>query len=113
GGADRLDKGSPNVLAFLAMAHHRLGRAEQGRAALARLREILDRPPWAQDAAALDLAHEAEALIAPKAATTERGRLQDGGRSSRPQRDDSLGQEEDRAGQAFRPDGPAVPGLRA
>ena len=46
GAADRLDRGSPAVLAFLAMAHHRLGQREQARAVLARLREILDQPRW-------------------------------------------------------------------
>ena len=71
-GADRPDTGSPAALAFLAMAHHRLGQREQARAVLARLREVLDQPRWAKDAETLDLMHEAEALIAPPRATTER-----------------------------------------
>jgi WD40 repeat protein len=62
--ADRLDKDSPAALAFLAMAHHQLGQREQAQSDLARLRQILDQPRWAKDAETLDLAHEAEALIA-------------------------------------------------
>jgi hypothetical protein len=69
---DRLGKSSPAVLAFLAMAHHQLEQREQARSALARLRELLNQPRWKKDAEALDLAHEAEVLIAPSAATTER-----------------------------------------
>jgi WD40 repeat protein len=38
GTADPLNKGSPAVLAFLAMAHHQLGQREKARTALARLR---------------------------------------------------------------------------
>jgi eukaryotic-like serine/threonine-protein kinase len=72
GAADRKGKGSPAALAFLAMAHHRLGQHEQARAVLARLRALFDQPPRAKDAEALDLMHEAEALIAPPRATTER-----------------------------------------
>jgi hypothetical protein len=72
GGAEPPDKGSPTVLAFLAMAHHQLGQQEQAQAILARLRELLDQPRWAKDAGTLDLVHEAQALIAPQAATTEK-----------------------------------------
>jgi WD40 repeat protein len=72
GRADRPDQGSPVVLAFLAMAHHRLGQHEQARADFARLRQSLDQPRWAKDAEARDLVHEAEALIAPQVATIER-----------------------------------------
>ena len=72
GAADRPDTGSPAVLAFLAMAHHRLGQREQARADLARLRKLLDRPHRTQEAETLDLMHEAQALIAPQVATTER-----------------------------------------
>ena len=46
------------------MAHHQLGQREQAQSDLARLRQILDQPRWAKDAETLDLAHEAEALIA-------------------------------------------------
>jgi hypothetical protein len=57
-------KSSPTALAFLAMAHHHLGQRDQARAALDRLREILEQPRWAKDAEARDVGHEAEALIA-------------------------------------------------
>jgi WD40 repeat protein len=72
GRADRLDKGSPARLAFLAVAHHQLGQREEARSALAQLRQILDEPRGTKDAESLDLMHEAQALIAPQAATTER-----------------------------------------
>jgi dipeptidyl aminopeptidase/acylaminoacyl peptidase len=70
--ADRLDQDSPAALAFRAMAHHRLGQHEPARADFARLRALLDQPHRAKDAEALDLMREAEALIAPPRATTER-----------------------------------------
>jgi predicted NACHT family NTPase len=70
--ADRLDKDSPAALAFLAMAHHQLGQREKARAALARLRQSLDQPRGTQAAETLGLVHEAQALIAPPRATTER-----------------------------------------
>jgi hypothetical protein len=54
------------------MAHHRLGQREQACADLARLGKRLDQPRWARDPETLGLAHEAQALIAPQAATTER-----------------------------------------
>jgi hypothetical protein len=54
------------------MAHHRLGHREQARAVLARLRALFDQPHWAKDAEALALMHEAEALISPPRAATER-----------------------------------------
>jgi WD40 repeat protein len=72
GRANPPDKGFPAAMAFLAMAHHRLGQREQARAVLARLQEVLDQSRWAKDAEALDLMHEAQALIAPKVAMTER-----------------------------------------
>jgi hypothetical protein len=72
GRADRLGKGSPVVLAFLAMAHHQLGQHEQARADFARLREILDRPLGREDAETLGLVDEARTLIVPKTVTTER-----------------------------------------
>ena len=66
------DTGSPAVLAFLSMAHHRLGQRDQARADFARLRKLLDGPDRTQEAEAVDLMHEAQALIAPQVATTER-----------------------------------------
>jgi tetratricopeptide (TPR) repeat protein len=68
--ADRLDQSSPAGLAFLAMAHHRLGQREQARAVLARLRRILDQPRGATAAETLDLVHQAETLL-DSAATIE------------------------------------------
>jgi WD40 repeat protein len=72
GRADRLDEDSPTKLAFLAMAHHRLGQQAQARAVLVRVREVLDHPRVTTDAETLDLMHEAEALIAPQAATNKK-----------------------------------------
>ena len=71
-GVDRPDTGSPAALAFRVMAHHPLGQHEQARAVLARLREILEQPHGTKDAETLDLVHEAHALVAPQAMTTER-----------------------------------------
>lgn len=68
-GADSPDQGSSAVLAFLAMAHHRLGHEEQARADLARLRGLLIQPRWAKDAETLGLVDEARALIEPRATT--------------------------------------------
>jgi WD40 repeat protein len=72
GAAERPDAGSPAILAFRAMAHHRLGQHDEARANLAHLHKLLDQPRGMKDAEALDLMHEAEALIAPPRATTER-----------------------------------------
>jgi dipeptidyl aminopeptidase/acylaminoacyl peptidase len=72
GKADRPDQGAPAALAFLVMAHHRLGQYEQARAVLAHLRELVDQPRWAKDAETLDLMHEAQALIGSQVATTGR-----------------------------------------
>jgi Tol biopolymer transport system component len=69
---DRPDTGSPAALAFLAMAHHQLGQREQARAVLGRLRALFDQPHPMKDPEAIDLMHEAEALIASPRATTER-----------------------------------------
>jgi WD40 repeat protein len=70
--ANRPDEDSPARLAFLAMTHHRLGQREQARAALARLREILDQSRWTRDAEILGLAHEVQALVGLAAATEHR-----------------------------------------
>jgi hypothetical protein len=70
--AERLNKSSPAVLAFLAMSHYRLGQQEQARAALARLREALNRPHWVKDAdSTLEIVQEAQALV-DSAATSKR-----------------------------------------
>ena len=45
---------------------------EQDRTVLARLPALFDQPQRAKDAEALELMHEAEAMIAPPSASTER-----------------------------------------
>jgi WD40 repeat protein/serine/threonine protein kinase len=70
--ADPIGKASPTALAFLAMGHHQLGQHQQARAAFARLRALFDQPQWAKNAEAVNLMHEAQALIAPPRTTTER-----------------------------------------
>jgi Flp pilus assembly protein TadD len=72
GTAARPDTGSPVIPAFLAMGHYQLGQREQASAGLARLREVLDQPRWTKDAETLELVREAQALIAPQAATIAR-----------------------------------------
>jgi tetratricopeptide (TPR) repeat protein len=58
--ADQLNQGVPANLAFLAMAQHQLGRDGEARDTLARLREILKRPEWVNDATSQALLSEAE-----------------------------------------------------
>jgi hypothetical protein len=53
-------------LAFLAMTHHQLGHEESARAALARLREITEKPEWAKDQEVHSLLREAETLVSSK-----------------------------------------------
>jgi hypothetical protein len=59
--------GTPFNLAFLAMAHHRLGEKETARALLARLREVMKDPVWARPGSHQAFLREAEALIEGKA----------------------------------------------
>jgi WD40 repeat protein/serine/threonine protein kinase len=59
----KCDPDHPGVLAFLAIARHQLGQAEEARIALARLRLITNAPPWAMSAEAQAFLREAEALI--------------------------------------------------
>ena len=54
----------PAVLAFLAMAQHRLGESRQAQEALARLRECMQQPGRAEDTEAQAFLREAEALLA-------------------------------------------------
>ena len=61
--ADGLNKGTPADLAFLAMAHRRLGQMEQARALLALIRETLRQPRWETDEEARSFLREAEDLI--------------------------------------------------
>jgi WD40 repeat protein/tRNA A-37 threonylcarbamoyl transferase component Bud32 len=53
----------PADLAFLAMSQHQLRRADQAGASLRRLREIMQRPTWADDEEANLFARETEALL--------------------------------------------------
>jgi Flp pilus assembly protein TadD len=57
-------KGSPpSDLAFLAMTQHQLGKKDQARATLGRLREAMKQSPWAEDADSTGFLREAEELI--------------------------------------------------
>jgi WD40 repeat protein len=58
---------TPSNLAFLAMAHHRLGQVPEARARLAQLRTLMKTLPEAGNPILQSLFHEAEALIDPKA----------------------------------------------
>jgi tetratricopeptide (TPR) repeat protein len=58
------DKGSrPTDLAFLAMAHYQLGRANKADSKLQLLRERMKDPRWAKDALASGFLREAEELL--------------------------------------------------
>jgi tetratricopeptide (TPR) repeat protein len=54
-------------LAFLAMAHQQLGHTDQAQATLARLREVMKQPRWANNVEAQGFLREAEGLIEGKA----------------------------------------------
>jgi uncharacterized protein with WD repeat len=58
-------------LAFQAMTHHQVGQEKLAQAALARLREIVERPEWVEDKKARAFLREAEAV-----AKAERANLQ-------------------------------------
>jgi hypothetical protein len=65
--ADRLKKDlqespDPADLAFLALAHHRLGQTDQARAVLSRLRELMKKAERAKDEPGQAFLREAEAL---------------------------------------------------
>jgi WD40 repeat protein len=53
---------TPLDIAFMALAHHRLGQTEQARTALGRLREALKKPRWLNNGEARQFLREAEAL---------------------------------------------------
>jgi hypothetical protein len=59
----------PANLAFLAMTHHQLGQRELAQAALARLREIAEKPELLMNADARVLVHEAETVLEAAPAT--------------------------------------------
>src|SRR5262249_28140244 len=58
----------PGDWTFLAMAHHQLGKPEQAKQYLARVREILKGPRWRHDAQEKEFLREAEALLRRKPA---------------------------------------------
>jgi hypothetical protein len=65
--ADQINSKSPGGsfppdLAFLALAQHRLGRKQEARAALARLRETMKNPRWARDQDASAFLQEAQTI---------------------------------------------------
>jgi WD40 repeat protein/serine/threonine protein kinase len=62
------DGSLPSDLAFLAMAQQQRGQKDQAGATLARLREVMKQPRWAQDAEAQGFLREAEELIEGKPA---------------------------------------------
>jgi hypothetical protein len=76
--ADRLNSTSfggsiPADLAFIAMAHHRLGHRAEAKATLHRLRTAMKDSRWSGDGESRSFLHETEALIdAPPTADTER-----------------------------------------
>jgi tetratricopeptide (TPR) repeat protein len=53
----------PADVAFLAMAQHQLGKKDEAKATLARLREIMKQPGWANNADAQGFLRETETLI--------------------------------------------------
>jgi hypothetical protein len=62
----------PINLAFLAMTQHKLGKKDEAKATLGRLREIMKQPHWVNDSEATGFLREAEELIEGKA--TGKGR---------------------------------------
>jgi len=58
----------PADLAFLSMTQHQLGKKDQAKATLGRLREVMTQPRWTQDAESAGFLREAEELIEGKAA---------------------------------------------
>ncbi len=57
------DGGTPHDVAFIAMAHHRLGRGDEARAEMERLLRLMQRPHHAYDEECKAFLAEAEALI--------------------------------------------------
>jgi WD40 repeat protein/tRNA A-37 threonylcarbamoyl transferase component Bud32 len=58
----------PADLAFLAMSQHQLGKKDEAKPTLARLREVMKQPRWANDTEAQGFLREAEELIEGKVA---------------------------------------------
>jgi tetratricopeptide (TPR) repeat protein len=61
----------PADLAILAMAQHQLGKMDEARTTLARLREVMQQPGWAMDVEAQGFLREAEELIEGKSTTSK------------------------------------------
>jgi hypothetical protein len=57
----------PADLAFLAMVQHQLGKKDEAKVTLARLRNVMKQPRWASDAEAQGFLREAEQLLEDKA----------------------------------------------
>jgi tetratricopeptide (TPR) repeat protein len=53
----------PADVAFLAMAHHRLGHSDEARKLLERLRQLLQQDRWKNDAESQAFLREVESLI--------------------------------------------------
>jgi hypothetical protein len=69
--SDRMNAASkigqkPSDVAFLAMAHYRLGHRDQAKTLLAQLRELVKLPPWSTYNEPQDFLREAEELIGSK-----------------------------------------------
>jgi WD40 repeat protein/serine/threonine protein kinase len=69
---ERCDQDHPWTLAFLAMTRQQLGRRDEARATLARLREVKKDPKWAKNAPADAFLREAAALVEAKPAPAVR-----------------------------------------
>jgi WD40 repeat protein len=61
----------PANLTFLAMTHYQLGEKELAWSALARLRQIADKPEWAKNQEVQSFLHEADTLMAGEVATAK------------------------------------------
>jgi hypothetical protein len=70
--SSRQEGSLPADLAFLAMAQHQLGRKDEAKATLARLRDVMKQPRWANDAEAQGFLHEADHLIEGKPASEKK-----------------------------------------
>jgi len=67
--SERVKGGRPTDVAFLAMTLYRLGHTEEARAALERLRTLLESGRWVTDEEARSFLREAESLICPPPGT--------------------------------------------
>lgn len=61
--SEEVEGGVPHDVAFIAMAHHRLGQAAEAQAALERVRTMMEAPDWAANERSRPYLEEAEALI--------------------------------------------------